>query len=41
MVDRGYQLLALGFDWSLLPRGSNQELATAWSRDRVGSAELD
>jgi len=26
MVERGYQLLALGFDWSLLQRGVDQVL---------------
>jgi 4-hydroxy-2-oxoheptanedioate aldolase len=29
MVDRGYQLLALGFDWSLLQRGAGEVLATS------------
>jgi 2-keto-3-deoxy-L-rhamnonate aldolase RhmA len=29
MVDRGYQLLALGFDWTLLQRGASQVLPEA------------
>jgi hypothetical protein len=29
MADRGYQLLALGFDWSLLQRGAAAVLPAA------------
>jgi 4-hydroxy-2-oxoheptanedioate aldolase len=41
MVDRGYRLLALGFDWSLLQRGVDQVLADIRSSGRAGTAELD